>query len=136
MSAVGLKSFLIFNDISQVELAEFLGISKGQMSKLVSGVARLQQEQLDKVLNNDKGWNTEFLTNPMWGEMEEGKFVSEPSGDHIEQNGGRGNIGKIAGDSGEVLSLRKENEMLRAQVEELKAQNEKYWNMIERLTGK
>ena len=131
----GLKSFLIFNDLSQLEVAQFLGISKGQMSKLVSGVARLQPEQLEKILNNVRGWNTEFLTNPMWADLEAGKLVSD-GGVAIQQNGKRNNIGQVNGAGDEMAALRRENEMLRAQVEELKAQNEKYWKMIERLTEK
>ena len=131
----GLKSFLIFNDLSQLEVAQFLGISKGQMSKLVSGVARLQPEQLEKILNNVRGWNTEFLTNPMWADLEAGKLVSD-GGVAIQQNGKRNNIGQVNGAGDEMAALRRETEMLRAQVEELKAQNEKYWKMIERLTEK
>ena len=135
MVGTGLKSFLIFNDVSQIELAEYLGISKGQMSKLVSGIARLQPEQLEKILNNDRGWNSEFLTNPMWADLEAGKLISD-GGVAIQQNGKRNNIGQVNGSGDEMAALRRENEMLRAQVEELKAQNEKYWKMIERLTEK
>ncbi|MBQ7518067.1 MAG: hypothetical protein IJU13_06565, partial [Bacteroidales bacterium] len=113
----------------------YLGISKGQMSKLVSGIARLQPEQLEKILNNDRGWNSEFLTNPMWADLEAGKLISD-GGVAIQQNGKRNNIGQVNGSGDEMAALRRENEMLRAQVEELKAQNEKYWKMIERLTEK
>lgn len=132
----GLRAFLLFNELSQQELADFLGISKGQMSKLVSGTAKLQSEQLSKILSNDCGWNTEFLTNPMWEDMAAWKHVAESGSIAIQQNGKKNKIGTISGESGEVLSLRKENEMLRAQVDELRAQNEKYWNMIEKLTEK
>lgn len=69
----GLRSFVFFNNVSQQELASFLGISKGQMSKLVSGTAKLRPEQLERLLNNDRGWDTEFLTDPLWSELESGK---------------------------------------------------------------
>ena len=69
----GLKSFLFFNELSQLEVARYLGLSKGQMSKLVSGTARLHADHLQKLLENDKGWNTEFLTDPAWTNLESGK---------------------------------------------------------------
>ncbi|MCQ2166419.1 MAG: helix-turn-helix domain-containing protein [Bacteroidales bacterium] len=119
-----IKEFRKVNHLLQKDLADFLGVSREFISMAESGKAPLPYNHLCKLRDNDKGWDVSMFTCGVSG------------GDHIEQNGGRGNIGKIAGDSGEVMSLRKENEMLRAQVEELKAQNEKYWNMIERLTGK
>ena len=70
----GLKSFLFFNELSQLEVAEYLGISKVQMSKLVSGTAPFRNELFLKLLNNDKGWNTEFITDSMWSDLESGKY--------------------------------------------------------------
>ena len=42
----GLRAFLLFNELSQVELADFLGISRGQMSKLVSGNADIKTTEI------------------------------------------------------------------------------------------
>lgn len=70
----GLKSFLFFNELSQLEVAEYLGISKVQMSKLVSGIAPFRNELFLKLLNNDKGWNTEFITDSTWSDLEAGKY--------------------------------------------------------------
>ena len=70
----GLKSFLFFNELSQLEVAQYLGISKVQMSKLVSGVAPFHDALYQRLLNNDKGWNTEFLTDPLWSDLESGKY--------------------------------------------------------------
>lgn len=69
----GLKSFLFFNKLSQQEVADYLRISKSYMSKLVSGVMKLRPEQLSQLVSNDKGWNTEFLTDPSWENLESGK---------------------------------------------------------------
>lgn len=68
----GLKSFLFFNDLGQVELADYLGVSKAQMSKIVSGASPLRHEHLLKLLSNDRNWNTEFLTDPLWARLESG----------------------------------------------------------------
>lgn len=70
----GLKSFLFFNELSQLEVAEYLGISKVQMSKIVSGTAPFRNELFLKLLNNDKGWNTEFITDSTWSDLESGKY--------------------------------------------------------------
>ena len=59
------------------------------------------------------------------------------NGDHIEQKGGNKNSGKtVEGSSGEVLALRKENELLRAQVEDLKKRCQEYFDLILKLTDK
>ena len=73
----GLKSFLFFNDLGQLEVSQYLGISKVQMSRMVSGTAPLRHDQLLKLVSNDNGWNTEFLTDPVWAELEaDGKRMS------------------------------------------------------------
>ena len=69
----GLKSFLFFNNLSQQEVADYLGISKSYMSKLVSGVMKLRPEHLYQLISNDKGWNTEFLTDSTWDNLESSK---------------------------------------------------------------
>ena len=59
------------------------------------------------------------------------------NGDHIEQKGGSKNSGKtVEESSGEVLAMRKEIELLRAQVEELKERNMEYFDLILKLTEK
>ena len=69
----GLKSFLFFNDLGQLEVANYLGLSKVQMSRLVAGTVPFRHEYLVKLITNEKGWNTEFLTDPLWAELESGK---------------------------------------------------------------
>ena len=120
-----LKAFRKVNNLLQKDIADFLGVSREFVSMAESGKAPLPYNHLRKLLDNDRGWDVSMFT----GDVSVG-------GDHIEQNGGRGNIGKIAGDSSEVLALRRENEMLRAQVEELKAEKAAYWEMIKQLTAK
>lgn len=120
-----LKAFRKVNSLLQKDLADYLGVSREFISMAESGKAPLPYNHLRKLLDNEKGWDVSMLS------------VQETTGgDHIEQNGGRGNIGKIAGDMGEVAALKKEIEMLRAQVEELKAEKAAYWEMIKELTKK
>ena len=125
---IDLKTFRKRNELTQDQVGEFLDIKKSFLSRIENGYAKLPKEQLTKLLNNPNGWDTSMLVES-----------STPiiNGDHIEQNGGRGNIGKIAGDSSaEIAALRRELEIIRQQLQETKEQNEKYWKMITELIKK
>ena len=152
-----LKGFRKTNKISQVELAEYLGVGQGFISQMEKGDRPIPDHILETIVNNPNWSADKFIE-----AVTKGDFISDEedlrnecdalrnkvaqleqtiismaqqasSQDFIEQNGGRGNIGKIAGDTGELLALRKEVEIVRRQNEELKAQNEKFWGMIEKL---
>lgn len=121
-----LKLFREINKLTQQELGDYVGMKKSFVSKVENGKEKMPRAKLDRILNNDRGWDVSML-------------VSETSpkfGDTIRQTGGRGNIGKIDGDCGELLALRREVEMLRAMVEELRAEKAEYWEMIKTLSGK
>ena len=120
-----LKAFRKINNLLQKDLADYLSVSREFISMAESGKTQLPYQHLRKLLENDRGWDVSMLA-----------ARDYVAGDHIEQNGGRGNIGKIASDVSEVSALRKEIEMLRAQVEELKAEKAAYWEMIKQLTAK
>jgi len=90
----GLKSFLFFNEIGQLEVANYLGLSKAQMSRMVSGAAPLRHEYLMKLVTNDKGWNSEFLTDPLWSDLESGKkSLSDVGARAVRQNVGQDSRG-------------------------------------------
>ena len=82
----GLKSFLFFNEIGQLEVANYLGLSKAQMSRMVSGAVPFRHEYLMKLVTNDKGWNSEFLTDPLWSELEAGKKSLSSVGAGVVKN--------------------------------------------------
>jgi len=115
---IDLKGFRIANKLTQDELGAFLGIKKSFISKIEHGGARLPDDKFAKLLDNKKGWDVSMLS------------ADDTDKERCFPRKEEGCPG------GELLALMKENEMLRAQVEELKAQNEKYWNMIEKLTEK
>ena len=114
---IDLKAFRKDNGLSQKVVAEYLGVTRSFIGQVEAGFSKLPTDKVSKLLNNTQNWVTTSLVSS-----------EQTSGDHIEQNGGKGNIGKIAGESSaELLALRRENELLRTQVDDLKAQNEKYW---------
>ena len=119
---IDLKRFRKVNGLLQKDLADYLGVSREFISMMEIGKTPLPYGHLSKLLGNENGWDVSML-------------VADGGGDHILQNGGEHNIGKIEGDA-EVSALQKEVEMLREQVEELRAEKARYWEMIERLTSK
>lgn len=118
-----LKSFIFFNRISQLEVADYLGVSKGQMSKLVSGKAKLQPRQLELLLNNRRGWNTEFLTDSVWDNIEGGEQPAAPGVADGKEN------------ENVIALLREQVEILQAQLMQAEERNKEYWGMIKKLTG-
>lgn len=116
---VDLKAFRKANGLTQDELGAYLGMKKSFISKIENGKEKFPEAKFQKLVNNDRGWDTSalYLTN----------------GDHIHLAGGTNNIGKINYD-GENAALRKEIEMLTHQVEELTRTNREYWEMIKELT--
>ena len=121
---VDLTRFREKNGLLQKDIADYLGVSRVFISLVESGKTPLPYDKYQRLLDNENGWDVSYLNAP------------DKQGDIIEQNGGRGNIGKIDGDCSELLALRKEVEMLRALVDELRSEKAEYWEMIKTLSGK
>lgn len=58
------KNFLKTNHLKQVELANFLDITESAVSNVVRGKADLSEDNLDRLLNNDRGWDVSMLLDP------------------------------------------------------------------------
>ena len=84
---IDLREFRRANHLTQDELGEYLGIKKSFISKVENGKEKLPDDKFQKLVNNDRGWDTTYL------------YVG--TGDHIHQTGGKNNIGKITYDSEE-----------------------------------
>ena len=55
------KGFIFYNNISQKDVIDYLGVSKGYMSLVVSGKKQLSEENLRKLLENPYGWDVSML---------------------------------------------------------------------------
>ena len=55
------KKFIFVNDINQKDVIEYLGVSKGYMSLVISGKKRLSEENFRKLIENPYGWDVSML---------------------------------------------------------------------------
>lgn len=119
-----LKGFRKDNGLTQSDLAEYLGggVDKGFISQIEHGTRKLPNAQLAKLLSNTMGWDTSMLQ------------VDPPTSISAKATGNssaRVEIGsrnknfcpEVSGDTEKetrIAVLKKENEMLREQIEFLK----------------
>lgn len=123
---IDLKKFRFLNGVSQSQLAAYLGVGQSFISKMETQGYPMPQEIYDKIMSHPE-WslNIDAITKP-----------TVTAGEHIEIKGGHGNIGKTSGEQIKLMCLEKENETLKAQIEELKREKAEYWQMIQRLSAK
>jgi len=117
MKKFDLKAFRKQNGISQKDLAAYLGVGQSFVSQMENQGKGVPDATLEKILSN-----------PEWHYTVEEASL-EIGGDSIQQNGGTNNIGKVSGDA-EVLALRREVELLRQQIADLKQEKAAYWEII------
>lgn len=55
------KKFLRDNNLKQVDVATYLGVTKPQVSRVAKGYGKFAPANMEKLLNNDKGWLTGAL---------------------------------------------------------------------------
>lgn len=60
---IDLKGFRKINNLTQLELGDFLGVQKAFICAVEKGRNKLPDDKLSKLLKNDKGWDTSMLTN-------------------------------------------------------------------------
>lgn len=56
------KGFIFYNNINQKDVIEYLGVSKGYMSLVISGKKKLSEDNFRKLIENPYGWDTSMLT--------------------------------------------------------------------------
>ena len=59
---IDLLGFREANKIKQIALADYLGVSTSFLSQVENHKRGLPQNQLSRLLNNDRGWDTGLLT--------------------------------------------------------------------------
>ena len=70
------KGFIFRNNLSQKDVMEYLGVSKGYMSLVISGKKKLSEENFRKLLENPYGWNVAMLTDQESSETPDGDVAT------------------------------------------------------------
>lgn len=111
MKGADFKRFIFENKIKQSFLAEYIGVSEGFISSVVSGRKVLSDERLGKVLDNPFGWDTSMLT-----EKPQDSVMENPAHDSIVESlvGAMRTIETLINAN---ATLADENRMLRAQLQ-------------------
>lgn len=56
-----LKKFLEINGLKQIQVAQYLGISRGHMSNSLKGDYSLGPKQISKLIQNNEGWDVSMF---------------------------------------------------------------------------
>lgn len=77
MKVIDIKAFRELNNLTQKELADYLGIDKGFISAIEHGKSKFPKAKLTLLLNNPHNWDTSMLTQP------ENPMTDEPKADGL-----------------------------------------------------
>lgn len=122
---VDLRGFRKANGLTQEVLGDYLDMKKSFISKIEHRREKLPEPKLRRLLENEMGWDTSMLT--------VADTAVHNANDVNIQSGPNSNIYSC---EAELAALRRENELLRSQVEDLKSREAQYWEMIKNLTSK
>ena len=79
-----IESFRHDNGLTKKEIAEYLGVSQAFIGRVCSGQYNLPEKQLQKLLSNNRGWNTTELEKKI--SLEEQTFTGNLSGKELLQS--------------------------------------------------
>lgn len=128
-----MKRYFALQGIRNAEVAERMGVSRSNISNMLAGrdnIGRLRAMQLHDVF----GFNVHFLLTG------EGDLLapedSKTTFVEARQNGGSHNSQTVTvGQPDDVLTLRAQIEAAKVQIQALKDENFRLWQMIEKMTG-
>ena len=117
-----LREFRKINQLTQTQLGEFLGIKKSFISLVENEKTKLPEEKFNKLLNNTMGWDTSMLhadapTTSISAKATGNSSAKVSIGSH---NTVTAHDAELTEKETRIAVLKKENEMLREQIEFLK----------------
>lgn len=124
-----IRKFRQINGIKQEDLAKYLGISRSFISLVETDRSKLPAEYLERLLNNEMGWDTSSL------ERQESTNISANATNNSTARVNISNSGNKSVSSNviEIAMLKAEIESLKIQLQEEKARSAQYWEMIQKL---
>ncbi len=117
-----IKEFRKVNGITQEALADYLCTSKPYISLIESGKSKLSREKLQKLLNNDKGWDVLMLTAP------QGNIYNNASGSGTNTN--NVNIGNTQALEEKIAMLEQQLQDTKEQLEFERKRSADYWELL------
>ena len=120
MKGIDFKRFMFEQNIKQKELVDYLGVSKGYISLVISGQRQLSEENLRKLIHNPFGWDTSILL----GTNEENSD-SQPQNPTVEQPEDRGMIEKM------LLLVESQRKDIETLIELVKKKDEKIAELVQ-----
>lgn len=64
MKPIDLKAFRKLNNLTQLEIADYLGVQKAFISAIENGKSKLPKEKYTLLLQNPHNWDTSMLSQP------------------------------------------------------------------------
>lgn len=139
-----LKEFRKANGLTQATVAQYLEVSEPFISQIEKGKNKLPDDKLEKLKSNKMGWVITSLESPqekfVQAKNSRGNFTltyRHHHGKSDDQEPNKKTRSEI------IASLLEQNEKLKAELEELKAQLEKselerqeFWELIKKLHDK
>lgn len=106
------KGFIFYNNLSQKEVIEYLQVSKGYMSLVISGKKKLSEENFRKLIENPYGWDTSMLVDQPEAPAPEQDASDNPLIEYLQRKIAEleGKIDKL---NEEKMDLLQENAVLR-----------------------
>lgn len=111
------RLFRLKNNIKQQELATYMGVSSAFISQLERGKRPMPEGMLKKLINNPHGWDTSMLIS---GDIYAGNNNAGDVNVQIGHQNQADNRPKDEDAATQLAVLKKENQMLREQIEFMK----------------
>jgi len=127
--------FLRLNNLKQKDLAEFLGIAEGTISKMIKGTIGYEKH-IGKILSNNKGWDTSMFENttPSVNAIASGNSNAQVAiGSGIKYNTDSKELIELYQ---EIARLKRVKEDLEERLKREEQRSSDYWEMIQKLITK
>lgn len=127
-----MKRYFALNGIRNRDIAEAMGVAPSNVSNMLAGrdsMGRARAQQLHDVF----GFNIHFLLTGK-GDL---LAPEDPKTTFVDarQNGSHNKQTVTVGQTDDVITLRAQLEATKAQIQALKDENFRLWQMIEKMTG-
>lgn len=134
MKSIDLKKFRESNNLTQIEVGDYLGVRKAFISAVENRRSKLPKDKLTLLLQNPYGWDTSMLTRAEVSQSSTGDNTIQVTGNNVDMRNINQSLAqdekKVAELEKRVAELTKDKEMLQAMIERLQAQMSKLLEMM------